>query len=1611
MARAIGTTALGSRARAGARLLGLLVLGIGLARPTWAAPAFQSLSNNISVVGTSTTITIPAGAVQNDLLLATLSARGSNQTITAPSGWTQVLQQSNGSETLAVFYQVVNATTSASFTFNLGTSAGVLGSVLRYTGVDPRYPIDIAGVATGTGNPATAPAVTTAVADTAVVRVAGIGDDTLSSTPAAEQVRINYPGGSGVALGVSDAAQTPAGGTGAANFGIGNDAWVAATIALRPLTAPLCANPPGSGFTTLAGGVVNTYYPGTTTASAGAVSIEVGTPRGASTPIAAGDLLLVMQMQDAAINYTNTGSYGDGMAGDPGSGATNYNNAGRYEFVVAKGPVSGGAVPVEGTGPGGGLLYTYTNANATTTQGQRRFQVIRVPQYFDAAITGTITAAAWNGTTGGVVALDAAGTVTFSGGTIDTSTLGFRGGGGQAFGGQSGLNNTDYRTLSTQNPNGNKAEGVAGSPDFIYNGSGTLVAGGGYPNGTATNASRARGAPGNAGGGGNDGRPSNNDQNSGGGGGGNGGAGGKGGNTWSSNLGVGGFGGAAFPHAPGRLAAGGGGGSGSRNNSAGVQSSGGLGGGLILVRANAIAGAGTLRANGGWPAVDNYTPAEDGGGGGGSGGSVLVFGRTGSLATLSLQANGGIGANAWPTRAPGGFPGERHGPGGGGAGGVIYYSSASGAPATSVSGGLNGTTTTALDPFGATSGANGAVASFAEGQMPGATPGATCRATLAGVSGFRAEAEGGQVLLRWETRFEIGTLGFHVEWLNPATDAFERITGDPLPGLITSPQGGTYEYLDPDAWPGDTLTYRLVELETWGGTRVHGPYRVTALERTQTLAGAAAPAASIHAPRSPRSRTGSYRPGPGPRGPGAESRLEQTAAARSAPEAARRGHDDPRRGYRATPHALRPRQAPALDTRLAATDAAPIAAAPLAAQTQAATVTTSSRARVAVRETGLIHVSAANLASVFGIGERAVRSRVSSGRLIVKQGGSPVAWTPADGDDGILFFGQGIDSLYTLDNVYLVSRGSAGELMAATDGAPPADTDAVTDFVDTIAFEQNAFPATVVGTDPEGDYWYWDGFIGATAGWSSKGFSLDVPDVVAGGSLAIALAGASPAAHPVEVSMNGTPLGSDTWAGLRPYTLSLDAVSELQSGANSVDVRALGDSSNLFYLDGLSLTYRRLARALGDRLMLTAEADGPVWVTGYGSADIRVLDVTDAAHPVRLVNGEVQPDAGDYGIAFSAVQGRRYLVVAAGAIRTLTAEPAPDLSLRQPDQVDYVVITTPSLADAAGALADYRASTGLTTRVILLTDIYATFNDGIESPHAIRDLLRYAKRQWGTRYAVLAGLGSMDYRDLYGLGEGIVPSPMTATPFGLFACDSCLADFDGDSLPELAISRIPAATADALLAYVGKVQAYEQQVLDLGTAGVLMSADKNDPLAGRFAEDSDDIAAWLPPDVEIETAYLDDMSLASARQTMLGRLGGDLGWLNYIGHGGVDRLAGAGLLTTADVAGLGTSGRLPVLSALSCAVNRFEIAGYESLGEALVMHPDGGVIASWAPTGLSLNEPAARMNASLFDVVFNGRSPVLGDAILEALQDNAGGATYMNRIYTLLGDAALRLTP
>jgi uncharacterized repeat protein (TIGR01451 family) len=508
----------------------------------------------------------------------------------------------------------------------------------------------------------------------------------------------------------------------------------------RPEATGVCATPGKDGNAGVLTGIINTYYPVTSSVSAGASSIPVGTATGATTTISAGDLLIVIQMQDAAINSTNASAYGDGTT--KGYGYTAINGAGKYEYVVATGPVSSGSVPIRGAGGSNGLLNAYTVAASTATRGRSTAQVVRVPQYMTATLSSTLTCKAWDGSTGGILAMDVCARLTLSG-TTSVNGMGFRGGLQQQLAGQTtpAVTMTDYRILgpatsaTTVGTGGMKGEGIAGTPRLMPNANnGTGLDG--YPNGDWY-----RGGPGNAGGGGNDSTPTTNNENAGGGGGGNGGVGGTGGASWNGNQTIGGFPGGSVAASGGVAVLGGGGGAGSRNNvSIGGNGSGAAGGGIVLIRALTFSGTGAITANG----ADGQVSQQDASGGGGAGGTIIIYAKTGGLSGLSVTAQGGRGGDAWPAQAPGTWPGQHHGPGGGGGGGSILLSSAAGI--SSVNGGMNGVSCTDNDAYGSTPGSLGVISTtLSEAALPGADPGYLCATPSTYITKTSSAGAGGYV--------------------------------------------------------------------------------------------------------------------------------------------------------------------------------------------------------------------------------------------------------------------------------------------------------------------------------------------------------------------------------------------------------------------------------------------------------------------------------------------------------------------------------------------------------------------------------------------------------------------------------------------------------------------------------------------------------------------------------------------------------------------------------------------------------------------------------------------------------------------------------------------------
>lgn len=471
----------------------------------------------------------------------------------------------------------------------------------------------------------------------------------------------------------------------------------------------------GDKTVTAAGAIVNEYTTLATDANAGETTITVASNvlSGVfSSPLAKGDLILIIQMQGAGIDYApDDNTYG---------AVNNYNNAGNNELAEVA-SVSGGQQ----------ITLMCSLQNSYTANGH--VQIVRVPRYNTLTINSgaDITCPAWDGTKGGVIAVEVLGNVIING-TITATGKGFRSGKANENESTNGVTGSRSGFASY---GGEKGEGIAG---YVSD----------YDN---MNGRYSFGAPANGGGGGNG-------HNAGGGGGANGGdiatwngkgnpdlstanwaqawdlegnsfststssGGGKGGYTFSANNqnaltaplytsawggdwrnNVGGHGGRPLDYSTGRLFLGGGGGAGDQND--GTGGDGGNGGGLIyLVGFANISGTGTIESNGaaGENSGAGITQGQDGAGGGGAGGTIIVNTK-GTITGITLNANGGDGGDLLKI-----LGNDCYGPGGGGGGGYIATSVTG--VTKNVNGGTNGTTTVVtmseFPPNGATKGGSG----------------------------------------------------------------------------------------------------------------------------------------------------------------------------------------------------------------------------------------------------------------------------------------------------------------------------------------------------------------------------------------------------------------------------------------------------------------------------------------------------------------------------------------------------------------------------------------------------------------------------------------------------------------------------------------------------------------------------------------------------------------------------------------------------------------------------------------------------------------------------------------------------------------------------------------
>jgi len=809
----------------------------------------------------------------------------------------------------------------------------------------------------------------------------------------------------------------------------------------------------------------------------------------------------------------------------------------------------------------------------------------------------------------------------------------------------------------------------------------------------------------------------------------------------------------------------------------------------------------------------------------------------------------------------------------------------------------------------------------------------------------------GRVVLVWDTRSEIGVYGYRLHRVQG--DKKQLIFQDVIPADQTSPQGSRYALADAGARPGISYDYELSEVGLNGTESVMGRFTLKAEQKIEE----ALPL-------------------------GQQYRVQPVAPA--SPELA-----------------------------------ASLRRANVTAASESADAGSPAQAiRIQISETGVYRVTSEMIANILGLSVQDVRAQLSKNGFALTHRGNPVAWIAAAGGNELVFYGQRPSNPALGMSVYNLRPGTGLRMPEANVDVAAANT--VTWYTHTTRVEQNRFPALAIAPDPLQDFWMWG--VLSSSSETARVFSTEVSaeGLVTGDGKAeirIGLYGATFGRHGIEVRINGTTIGQAAAYGRKLREISVRVPVSALKENNAVQLYLLPgeDETDVAYINYLALNYPRRSAAIGNQFTVNLAANSQVTVQDFTDPNIALFDVGKPLVPTYLRGAQISSGSSASSIRFasSATQGRAAVLVAPGGYRTPQVAHDYASNIRAHDScTDYLMVAPRALTTAANELLELRRSQGLKAEIVDIQDIYDEFSYGETNPQALRAFLLYATGEWkcAPRYVVIVGDGSFDYQDIQGMGANWVPPMMMRETELTVAADALFTEStDGSGRMTTALGRLPVQNEEQLKSIIAKIKAYEAAQGEWERQ-VLLAGDRDEMFAPNRA-DLDAMAQTIPSSYKVTRYDMNEMDVEKMRGGLTSGLGQGALFFHYLGHGGLEQLGKDNFFSSENVDKLPQTQGMPIVTAFTCLVSRYEIPGYTSLGETLVLSPNRGAIAVFAPGGISRTGLAKGLIQELQGNLYSGRHARLGEAIRESMNAfvTKGGSRDAAVLFQLLGDPALPL--
>jgi hypothetical protein len=605
----------------------------------------------------------------------------------------------------------------------------------------------------------------------------------------------------------------------------------------------------------------------------------------------------------------------------------------------------------------------------------------------------------------------------------------------------------------------------------------------------------------------------------------------------------------------------------------------------------------------------------------------------------------------------------------------------------------------------------------------------------------------------------------------------------------------------------------------------------------------------------------------------------------------------------------------------------------------------------------------------------------------------------------------------------------------------------ITTFNEYVFLEKEEINILAAGTQ-----WFFDDDFNIE---NTQHFKIPFPNAISNDPVSIRIRGVSMSfgSTTMAVKVNGEALYDLNFSSLNPGSLTKASVSEriaeVQNSADIIDVSITydnrGNPSAKAFLDFIEVVGKKELIANGNQFSFRsfeqANTIGPVkYKIQDNSTIFQVWDVSNPLEPKNIINEE--DNTSDFTFKDNGGVLNEYVVLSQNDYYTpklLQKGRVVNQNLHALQDINYLVITNSELFSEAQRLADYHQnSSNLSTKVVVLDEIYNEFSSGSKDITGIRDFIKHVHTTNSTvekklKYVCFFGDASYDYKDRITGNNNIVPVKLSEKSFNLatsYVTDDffvMLDDNEGEMSSrhtiDVASSRIPVSTVvqakdvvDKILTYYKKdaigdwrntitfladdIDANGEQVIEQGVESIADEIKVNKPIFNvnkiyldSYVQENSSGGERYPEVKEAITNAIEKGTLV----------------FDYFGHGGEDGFASERILDKSQIQNFNNPNTLPLLITVTCDFSRFDNPSRTTAGELTLWNPSGGAASMITTTREVFISVGQNFNLQLIRILleFNNEDLTVAESLMKTKNEFSNTQKFF--IYHF-GDPAMKLS-